>query len=271
MIAYGSDTAVLAIAHRGGAALSLENTLEACARSYALGFRYLEVDVRLSADGVPMLFHDASLLRLAGRRRDLGTLTAAELSDVVLRDGQHIATLAEAMVRFRDAYFAIDVKESGAVPAVLAVVRELDATDRVCLTGGWDSSLRRGRDILAPGIATSLGWRGSSAVVATGRARLGTPWWRSGAAFAHVPLHLGPVPTYGPAVIERAHRLGMRLIVWGSRTSAQMHRLLDDGADGIITDHPDVLREVLIARGRWSRPIPRSRDTQVRTKVSALG
>ena len=54
----------LAIAHRGGGLLALENTFDAFAHSYALGVRYFETDVRLTRDHVPVLFHDADLRRV---------------------------------------------------------------------------------------------------------------------------------------------------------------------------------------------------------------
>jgi glycerophosphoryl diester phosphodiesterase len=65
---------------------------------------------------------------------------------------------------------------------------------------------------------------------------------------------LGRVPVFRDDLVARAHDAGLRLIVWTVNEPATMNRLLDRGADGIITDRPDVLREVLIARGQWHAP-----------------
>jgi glycerophosphoryl diester phosphodiesterase len=75
-----------------------------------------------------------------------------------------------------------------------------------------------------------------------------------GGAFAHVPLRLGRLPVHSERVIARAHELGIRVVVWTVDDPATMRTLLDAGVDGIITDRPDVLRDVLVARGQWVRP-----------------
>jgi glycerophosphoryl diester phosphodiesterase len=77
----------------------------------------------------------------------------------------------------------------------------------------------------------------------------------AGAAFAHVPMRLGRLPIHSERVISRAHDLGIRVVVWTVDDPATMRSLLDMGVDGIITDRPDVLRDVLISRGQWTRPV----------------
>ena len=69
-----------------------------------------------------------------------------------------------------------------------------------------------------------------------------------------MPLRLGRMPIHSERVIARAHDLGIRVVVWTVDDPATMRTLLDAGVDGIITDRPDVLREVLVSRGEWTRP-----------------
>jgi glycerophosphoryl diester phosphodiesterase len=68
---------------------------------------------------------------------------------------------------------------------------------------------------------------------------------------AQVPVKQGPVTVVNQAFVERAHRLGVQVHVWTIDDAAEMRRLLDLGVDGIMTDRPVILREVLESRGAW--------------------
>lgn len=263
---YGSGTLPLAVAHRGGAGLALENTMAALGASWALGVHHLEVDVRCTADGVPVLLHDASLRTGTGRMARIIDVSVEELRSVTLAGGHQVPTLAQVLLAYPQACLMVDLKDPAAAEATLGAIRDAGATDRVCLTGGWDGWLARARDVLDD-VATALGWRAMAAVLASGRlAPLRACTWRPGATFAHVPLRLGGLPTYTPTLVRRSHDLGLRLLVWGVESPTAMHRLLDDGVDGIITDRPDLLREVLVARGQW--PTAPSRGTSASARAA---
>lgn len=72
------------IGHRGAAALAPENTLAGIRLAAEGGVRWVEIDVRLSADGVPVLSHDATLERMAGLDRAISSLTVAELGRIAV-------------------------------------------------------------------------------------------------------------------------------------------------------------------------------------------
>ena len=129
--------------------------------------------------------------------------------------------------------------------------------ERICVAGAWSRWLRRLQDE-APGVTTALGWRSLTALVACSRGGvrpvgMGAPGPGRG-AFAHVPMKLGRLPIHSERVIARAHEMGVRVVVWTVDEPATMRALLDMGVDGIITDRPDVLRDVLISRGQWTPP-----------------
>ena len=74
---------------------------------------------------------------------------------------------------------------------------------------------------------------------------------RFAAAAAQVPTRQGRLPLVTPAFIEGAHRAGVEVHVWTIDDPAEMAALLDLGVDGIMTDQPQVLKDVLTERGQW--------------------
>jgi glycerophosphoryl diester phosphodiesterase len=202
----------------------------------------------MSSDGHLVAFHDAGLHRVTGSHSRLRHRTLAELTKLSVHGGGAIVTLADVLAAFPDACFTIDVKESRTVAPLAELLRETGAIRRVCIAGARGSWLDELRRLTSDQLCTALSFRDL--------ARLTTRSAPSGVtgSFAHVPLRLGRLRVYTGEVVQRAHDAGVRVIVWTVNDSATMHRLLDQGVDGIITDRPDVLREVLVARGQWRTP-----------------
>ncbi|MGN6609298.1 MAG: glycerophosphodiester phosphodiesterase family protein [Jatrophihabitans sp.] len=248
-VAYRDQPAPLAIAHRGGAGLAAENTLEAFSRSYALGLRCLETDVRITADGGLVAFHDAGLRRATGAR---GRVDSRRLTDIVqlpVLDAGPVLSLGQLLASFPDATFMIDVKDRAAVEPLAQLLQEHEAVDRVCAAAQWDSWTDALRRLVGPRLTTALSWRALTRLCLSNR-----PLRPTSAVYAHVPLRIGRVRVFADDLVARAHDAGLRVVVWTVNEPVTMHRLLDRGVDGIITDRPDLLREVLIARGQWHAP-----------------
>lgn len=250
---YGRHDGPLAIAHRGGAGLAPENTLAAFERSYALGIRYLETDVRVTADGELVAFHDASLRRVTGRHRDVNRTKLRTLRELRVHGREPIPTLAEVIDAFPDACFTVDVKERSAIAPLADVLQSTNAGARVCVAGSWDSWLAALGERVGPQLTIALGWRSLAGTLSRLHLdRVRSPAREAG-TFAHVPLRIGRVAIYADHLVERAHAIGIRIVVWTVNDADTMRALLDAGVDGIITDRPDLLREVMISRGEWHR------------------
>lgn len=245
---YADSNGPLAIAHRGGAGLAAENTLEAFRRSYDLGVRYLETDVRLSRDGQLVAFHDARLNRVTDAGGRLRRRTLAELGGLDVLGGGPVLALEPLLAVFPDACFTLDVKHPETIGPLGDLLARPAMGSRVCVAGARGRWLRELRDLVGPQLCTALSWRDLVHLASRPRASYGA------AGFAHVPLRLGRVPVFRADLVARAHDAGVRVIVWTVDEPDTMHRLLDGGVDGIITDRPDLLREVLIARGQWRAP-----------------
>ena len=253
---YGDHIGPLAIAHRGGMSLAPENTLAAFGRATSLGLTYLETDVHTTRDGHVVCFHDATLRRVTGHPGKVADLDLADLRRLRVDGTDQIPTLVEAMATFPQARFAIDLKDEASIGAMARLLHANPGwAERILVAGAWSRWLRRLQDE-APGVTTALGWRSLTTLIACSRGGVRPVGFRSGqgGAFAHVPLRLGRMPIHSERVIGRAHELGIRVVVWTVDDPTVMRSLLDMGVDGIITDRPDVLREVLISRGEWTRP-----------------
>jgi glycerophosphoryl diester phosphodiesterase len=237
-----------------------ENTMEAFAAAVALGYTHLETDVRQTADGVCVAFHDRTLRRVTGASGNLSDLswddvTRLRVSGCAPVGGTGAVPRVENLLTtWPDVRWALDVKQPSAIPALVRAVRAAKAEHRVCLSGTWDRWLLAAHRALGPAASLALGWGSMTSLVAGHGLRL------RGHRYVHLRLTVAGRPLPWPKVVERAHAHGLRLIAWGLVTSADMHRLLDHGVDGIISDHTDVLREVLVARGEWrpGAPAPRT-------------
>jgi glycerophosphoryl diester phosphodiesterase len=251
----------VAIAHRGGAGTTPENTVEAFATAVELGYRYLETDAHLTRDGVLVAFHDARLDRVtdatgAIAELDLAAVEQADAGHTFTSDGGRtfpfrgrglrVPRLEELLRRWPDARWSIDPKDDACVEPLAALLDRLEAWDRVCVGSFSDARLRRIRALGRGRACTSMGPRAVAVAAALGR--LGTlP--RLGADLLQVPLRRGRAPIVTGRFVRAAHRRGLPVHVWTIDDEPTMHALLDLGVDAIMTDRLEVLRDVLAARG----------------------
>ncbi len=256
--AYFDHPTPLPMAHRGGAALPgmehLENTMAAFRAATDLGYRYLETDVHASADGVVYAFHDLDLSRLTGSPEEIATLPSAQVDAVRLGaergDSEPIPRLETLLEELPDTRLNIDVKSDHALEPTLRTLREHDALDRVCLASFSGRRLRRIRE-LAPQVATSTGPLEVAAVRLGPTRGFRAHTVRAGAQCLQVPVRRGPITVVTAGFVARAHALGLQVHVWTVDDPAEMRSLLGIGVDGIVTDRPDVLKDVLIETGNW--------------------
>lgn len=249
---YGAGDRPLAVAHRGGAGLAPENTLAAFSLAFGLGLRYLETDVRLTADGVALAFHDETLVRVTGARGRVRDRPWDDVARLLVQGREPVARLEDVLGSFPDSCVTVDLKEAAAIAPLAAAIRRTGSASRVCVAGAWDGWLAAVRTAVGPALATALGWRSLTALVTCARVGVRPPRSLATGAFVHLPLRLGRVPVLGERLVAMSHDLGVRVLAWTVDDPTVMHGLLDDGVDGLITDRPDLLREVLVRRGAWS-------------------
>lgn len=250
------QNAPLAFAHRG-ADPRRENTMGAFRHAVELGYRYLEIDVRTAACGTLVVFHDEELGRVTTGSGRLSEKTWEELSELrVGMDGR----FTEPMVRFEDlltewddVHFNVDLKDGEAVGPFVEIVERHGAHHRVLAASFNDARRHRVNKRLSRPVATSGGWVSTGLIVLLGP--LGFLRWISrrlaGIDCVQVPIEHSGVRIVRPKFIERCHKAGLQVHVWVVDDPAEMHRLLDMGVDGLMTDDAEALADVMAERSIW--------------------
>jgi glycerophosphoryl diester phosphodiesterase len=248
----------IAMAHRGFSLDGLENTMTAFAGAVALGVTHVETDVHATRDGVLVAFHDRRIDRVTDGHGRIADLSWPQLRSVRVRGAERIPRLDELLGSWPGLRVNIDVKDWSAVQPTVEALTRARALHRVCVTSFDDRRTAAVRARLGPGVATSPGrigvvrWR-----VAALRPRGVRPasngrrsWSPDASEIAlQVPAGLGPLPVVTHRSVGLAHARGLQVHVWTIDDPAQMHRLLDLGVDGLITNRSDTLVGVLRARG----------------------
>jgi glycerophosphoryl diester phosphodiesterase len=260
----------IAFAHRGGSLLWPENTMLSFGGAVALGCRYLETDVHLTKDGVLVTIHDATVDRITDGSGLVRAMPLAELKglDAGYRfspdggrthpsrgRGATIPTLAEVVEAFPQVLLNIDLKRHDAamVEAMAAFIEERGLHDRLLIASFSDGIIKAFRRrtegrvaTAAAGWETRLFWLASRLGPAgVSLSRLMRPAYDA----LQVPPRTGRLSVADRRLLATAHRRGVQVHVWTVDDPAEMRRLRDLGVDGIMSDRPDLLLQVLAEQG----------------------
>jgi glycerophosphoryl diester phosphodiesterase len=241
----------IAMAHRGGAIEHLENTLPAFQACVDMGYRYLETDVRVTADGVLVVFHDPTLERVTDRTGRIESLTWAEVSTARIGGREPIQRLEDLLGAWPDVRFNLDIKAAGVLAPLVRTVRRLKIADRICLGSFSDARIAAARRLFGPSVCTALGPRGVAALRLSSYSPRAAGLVRIQAGVAQVPLQLGGRALVDERFLAAAHARDLQVHVWTVDTEEETTAMLDMGVDGVMTDRPAMLRELLEKRGQW--------------------
>jgi glycerophosphoryl diester phosphodiesterase len=241
--------APIAFAHRGGASEAPENTMPAFEHAVRLGYRYVETDVHVTADGVLLAFHDDHLDRVTDGAGAIADLPWSVVQQARVDGREPIPRFEDLLGAWPDLRVNVDPKHDAAVEPLAEALLRAGAVDRVCVGAFSDKRLDRLQALVGGTLCTSMGPRQVARLVAAskhlpGGANLTAPC-------AQLPTHQGRLPLVTEALVSTAHRRGIHIHVWTIDDPAEMARLLDLGVDGIMTDRPQVLQDVLRERDQW--------------------
>lgn len=240
----------LPLAHQGGGGEAVENSSAAYANADRLGYRYLDIDLQATSDGVLVAHHDETLERLTKLDGRMEDKPWAEVAEARLPNGEPLARFDDLVDAYPDAFWNIEIKAEPATEPTMKFIRDRHLHQRICLNTFSDLRMRRVRKAAAglePAYSTPL---------------ISTIWLKLTSyvplpyrTFAHVsqaPVKDRGIPVLDERFVVRAHRVGLQVIVWTIDEPEEIHRLLDVGVDGILTDAPTTLKSVLEERDQWA-------------------
>ncbi|MDG1959570.1 MAG: glycerophosphodiester phosphodiesterase [Candidatus Binatia bacterium] len=252
-------------AHRGGSLESPENTLEAFRHGIAAGADHLELDVHASSDGTIVVFHDPTLERTTNGSGELRQHTFAQLRELdagyqfvdekgtnsFRGRGLQIPTLAEVCQEFPDVPLNMEIKqaEPDIVQDVMAVLAGEGALGRSLVAAEHKSLMDRIR-LESSGVL--LGYATEDVVSFLEAMEAGELDSYEPVGFAlQVPSTFLGTPLVTAEFVAGAHSRGLEVHVWTVDDRDEMEQLLALGVDGLMTDRPTLLAEVL---STWESP-----------------
>lgn len=255
------------VAHRGGADIVPENTIEGFREGLDAGAGVLELDVHMTADGHLVVIHNETVDDTTDGCGPVREKTLAEIKrlDAAYRfstdggksfprrgKGVKVPTLGEVYGEFEDVPINVEIKDKnrpGIEEAVWQTIRDAGAEERTLVVAEDLGTIRRFREASGGRVATAASRFELVFFDLLRRLRLGglsKPAYQALQGPEFYPLRIRAVT---PDFVRAAGKLGLRVDVWTINTEERMRRLLALGVDGIMTDRPDILTGILKGSG----------------------
>ncbi|MDO8431299.1 MAG: glycerophosphodiester phosphodiesterase [Candidatus Binatus sp.] len=252
-----------AIGHRGSAGTHPENTLVSFRAAIDAGAPYIEFDIHMTRDGEVAVSHDDNLMRMGGDDRFIRAMTYTELAKVdagknfsldgarfpFRNQGVQVPRLEEVLATFPQICAIVEVKQvaPSLVEPMLAVIDSAGMRRRVLVASEHQEPLDEIRR-LAPDIPTNFSYFESGFFLQAMASR--DPNYRPPGAALQIPRRYESWDLVTAESVAFAHSLGLEVHVWTVNDPAEMRELLDLGADGLISDYPRRVLDVIQSRVR---------------------
>ena len=221
---------VLKIGHRGAAGHAPENTLAAIRKGIELGVDFVEIDVRCTADGSLVAFHDATVNRTTDGKGPIDRLSLLDVKALVAGNGERVPTLEEVLsVVSGQTGLMLELKVKGAAQKAVEAVQKAEFKDPVIYASFLHEELGIIRSVDAEASLMALFGRLPQASVAR--------------AMKYSPSHVGlRHDTVTRRLVEAFHDEDLLVFVYTTDTIREIQRAISAGVDGIISNVPERLR-----------------------------
>ncbi len=230
------------IAHRGGTEVAFENTFEAFADAYAIGYRWLETDVQISKDGVLYAMHDYNLKRVVGININIDQLNSEDLDQILINGKHKIPRIDTLLRKFHDVTFNLDAKNINAAKALVKLLNSNKSFHNLCLGSFSHKTINYMRKFLNRDIPFSFSQREVFRLI------LGIKFNKDAqyrASYLQIPESYLGYKLVSKKLLNYCKKNGIKVHVWTINNSNDMENLIGMGVDGIMTDNCRTLLDVV--------------------------
>jgi glycerophosphoryl diester phosphodiesterase len=258
---YASDlTDTLVIAHQGGDGIAPGNTMFAFQNAVDIGVDVLEMDLHITKDNVLVLIHDETIDRTTDGAGQVELMTLDELKQFdagydwstdegvtfpFRGQGITIPTLAEVFTAFPQMKMTIEIKKSNAsmIEAFCDMIRKFDRQDKIVVASFYDDKMKDFRET-CPEVATSSAKNETTVFVLLSKVFL-TGFYSPQFHSLQVPQESSGITVLTESFIRAAHERNLAVEPWTINDKETMRKFIDWDVDGIMTDRPDIMLEIL--------------------------
>ncbi len=254
MIMENGNNKFCNVAHRGASAYIRENTLASFAEAIARHADMIELDVRMTSDGVLVLFHDGVIKDINGRKRPIAKTSFSDIKSIALKKNFPITTLEETLQIFGNKIpLAIEIKIGGYEDQTVRLLQKYPTLDGTMVSSFYPWTLVRIKR-LDPTIKTALilGYERMTRLNFLTRPIIQKLVSSLGVKSIHLQKSI-----ITESVIRKLYGLGVTVFVWTVDEPEAQKRFLKIGVKGIITNKPDVLYDVCSALSGEAEPLLR--------------
>ena len=233
------------MAHRGGSLEAPENTIESFKYALEIGSDIIETDIQLSSDGIPYIFHDDDLKRIPGIEKNFNELLASEIDELRIFDDYKIPTLEETLKQFPNTKFQIDFKTDEVVDPAIEIINKLPHIKKnLCVASFSSQRLQKIKSKLSD-VTYSMG---PHEVLKLLLKSFGIYRGEISGDCLQIPIYRYGIKIVTQRFVDFCKRENIKISVWTINSIEEMDYLIGLDVDGIITDKPKALINLLASR-----------------------
>ena len=205
-----------------------------------MGFKYIETDLRMTLDREVIAFHDSDLKRLFNLDLKVKDLTFNEINNLFKEKKCSLLTFEDALKKFPEVHFNIDLKVKEVIEDSIKIVADLNGFDRVCFASFHSSHTEK---VLQHNQNATISM-GMKDVVLFKLFKINNKKIK----IMQIPLRWKGINILTRNLIKKADKINLLVHAWTINDRETINNLIDAGVNGIVTDEPELLMEIMKER-----------------------